>query len=325
MVAPVKSLVIQISLAILASCNQQREVVNDPVVADGRGEDATSSDPTTSVSRSNKYRGAETTPETEIDSPKGKKSSKSGINSSDTDWPVKPLSGRPGVAANTVGRESPRPSSLSQKPNASAQTNKNNSILQPESCTGSTNLAADDFVLFAGEHLSAVQPNVFAMVDGWRVDEAWGNGRLELVQIGASAAISFGNEGIYHGFKFTPPTVNGIRRNFTVRAADVYIQIDRVNPTGSAPTFGLRLIKPGEFEGNGGAPTTTWMLAEPNGGTRFIAAPSACARVRMFVPQGFLAEQAVANRLIWEMQSNWSSSDQLLLKAIVLRGFRYIP
>lgn len=123
----------------------------------------------------------------------------------------------------------------------------------------------------------------------------------------------------------TPASVNGVRKNFILTGAKIYAQLQRANPNAPQPTFGLRVIKPGEFEGNGGAPTTTWMLDKPNSGSRFFTIQNNCSLITMQMPSGFVSSQAVGNRLIWEMQSNWSPADRVLIRKVVLTGFRFVP
>ncbi len=195
----------------------------------------------------------------------------------------------------------------------------------PSGCNGASTVTANDFLLYRGETLPAAENNVVTLGQGWRADEVWDNGRLQLETLGSGTMLSFSNEGIYHGFKFTPPSVNGVRRNFTLTGADVYVELRRPNPTAALPTFGLRVIKPNEFEGNGGAPTTTWMMDKPSNGSRFLTAKNECALIQMSIPQAFLDEKAVGNRLIWEMQSNWNIPDKIIIRKIVLKGFQLMP
>lgn len=195
----------------------------------------------------------------------------------------------------------------------------------PSGCSGASTVAANDFLLYRGEALPAAENNVVTLVQGWRADEVWDNGRLLLEPLGNGTALSFSNEGIYHGFKFTAPSVNGVRRNFTLSGADVYVELKRANANAALPTFGLRVIKPNEFEGDGGAASTTWMMDKPNNGSRFLTAKVECGLIQMYTPQAFLDQKSVGNRLIWEMQSNWSVADKIIIRKVVLKGFQFVP
>ena len=193
----------------------------------------------------------------------------------------------------------------------------------PQGCSGESSVESGDLLLFSGESLSAPTVNTLQFKNGWMGDEAWDNGRLQFDA--AKTTITFGNEAIYHGFKISPPLANGQRSKFTLLGADVYVETVRANPNAPAPTFGLRVIQPNEPEDNGGAPTTTWMMDKPTGGSRFLSIPNGCTLIRMSMPANFLEQKLVGNRLIWEMQSNWNSTDTLHIHRIVLKGFQNSP
>lgn len=193
----------------------------------------------------------------------------------------------------------------------------------PQGCSGESSMESKDLLLFSGESLSAPTVNTLQFKNGWMGDEAWDNGRLQFNA--TKATITFGNEAIYHGFKITPPLANGQRSAFTLIGADVYVETVRATPNAPLPTFGLRVIQPGEREDQGGAPTTTWMMDKPTGGSRFLSIPSGCTLIQMYMPANFLEQKLVGNRLIWEMQSNWNQTDTLHIHRIVLKGFQNSP
>jgi hypothetical protein len=185
-------------------------------------------------------------------------------------------------------------------------------------------VTANDFVLFQGEALGGMT-NALAFSSGWKGEEVWDNGRLQFEAKDTGSLITFSNEGIYHGFKFSPPSLNGSRKNFSFTAAEVWVDSVRSNPSGPTPSFGLRVIKPLENEGNGGAPTSTWLLDNAAHGSRFFNVPASCSLLVMRMPQTFLDQKAVGNRLIWEMQSNWTPADVLRIRRVVLKGFQFLP
>ncbi len=233
-------------------------------------------------------------------------------------------------AADATGSGASEPAESSESKDSgqntpAAPSAPSNSSDIPSGCSGASTVSANDFLLYRGETLPAAENNVVTLGQGWRADEVWDNGRLQVESLGNGSMLSFSNEGIYHGFKFTPPSVNGVRRNFTMTGADVYVELKRANPTAALPTFGLRVIKPNEFEGNGGAPTTTWLMDKPSNGSRFLTAKTECALIQMSMPQAFLDEKAVGNRLIWEMQSNWNIPDKIIIRKVVLKGFQFAP
>ncbi len=194
----------------------------------------------------------------------------------------------------------------------------------PMGCTGNSTVGANDYVLFDGGTLPAVVSDTIALDDGWMVDEAWDPGTLYVFSAGTgSSGISFGNAGVFHGFKFTPPSTGGQRQKFDLTGADIYVQLNRSNPNAPLPTYGLRVIKPGEFEGNGGAPTTTWMRG--SNGNQDITATTACQLVTLTMPQGWNSGNTYANRFIWEMKSNWNTADRIIIRRIVLKNFRVVP
>jgi hypothetical protein len=190
----------------------------------------------------------------------------------------------------------------------------------PKGCSGESVVESADLVLFSGESLSAPAVNTLQLKNSWMGHEVWDNGRLQFDAV--TSTITFGNEAIYHGFKLSPPLVNGQKPTFTLTGADVYVEAVRANPNAPLPTFGLRVIQPNEREDQGGAPTTTWMMDRPTGGSRFLNIPSGCTLIRMYMPASFLEQKLVGNRLIWEMQSNWNPADTLHIHRIVLKGFK---
>ena len=189
----------------------------------------------------------------------------------------------------------------------------------PMGCTGNSTVTADDMILFDGGPQPLTTGLPLAMNQNWLLDEAWGDYKLSLVSISGGTGIRYGGTPQYHGFKFTPP----LRRPFQIKGADIYVQLDRPNPNNPLPTFGLRVIKPGEFEGDGGASTTTWMNG--SNGSRFVTINTECTLISLTMPQSWNANTNVADRFIWEMQSNWNTSDNLVVRRVVLKGFKYAP
>src|SRR5690606_33246503 len=189
----------------------------------------------------------------------------------------------------------------------------------PVGCTGASTVGSDDMILFDGGPQPLMQGIPLAMNQNWLVDEAWGTYQLSLVEINGGTGIRYGGTPQYHGFKFTPP----LRRPFHIAGADIYVELNRPNPNNPLPTFGRRVIKPGEFEGDGGASTTTWMNG--SNGSRFVTINSACTLISLTMPQGWNVNSGIADRFIWEMQSNWNTTDQLIIRRVVLKGFKYAP
>jgi mono/diheme cytochrome c family protein len=195
----------------------------------------------------------------------------------------------------------------------------------PAGCTGASTVDANDLVIFQGAPLAAPVNNTISLPQDWKVDDVWDGGVIATLMVGTDSAFSFGNTGIYHGFKFSSPTVNGARRNFTINGVDVYVGLNRPNPNAALPNFGMRIIKPGEFEGAGGAPTTTWMENKAAGNSRNFTIQNNCTLISLSTPQGFLNANSVGNRFIWEMTGNWAPADKLVVRKVVLKGFKYAP
>lgn len=233
--------------------------------------------------------------------------------------PIRPSNGDVVITPSPATPDSDSMTSAVEK-TVPLPTSKPTVLETPKGCSGESTMESGDLTLFSGESLSAPVPNTLQFKNGWMGDEVWDNGRLQFDA--EKATITFGNEAIYHGFKISPPPVNGQRPTFTLVGADVYVEAQRSDPNAPLPTFGLRVIQPGEFEGNGGAPTTTWMMDKPTGGSRFLTIPNGCTLIRMYMPASFLEQKLVGNRLIWEMQSNWNPTDTLHIHRIVLKGFK---
>jgi predicted nucleic acid-binding Zn-ribbon protein len=178
--------------------------------------------------------------------------------------------------------------------------------IAPASCGDSLNLEDNDYVIYAGENLQRNGDNTINLSNGWRIDEAWDNGTVNVELFGGDWAMTFTNEGIYHGFKITPPTVNGQRRRFYLDGSEVLAyRVTDNGTTNRVSTYGLRIIKPGEFEGNGRDPKTSWMMTEPGDADRFFALLENCVQTTMHTPDRFMNDDQLGDRLIWEMQGNW--------------------
>lgn len=233
--------------------------------------------------------------------------------------PIRPSSGDVVITPSSV-TPAPDPTKPEIEKSMPVPTRKPTVLDTPKGCSGESVLDSGDLVLFSGESLSAPAANTLQLKNGWMGHEVWDNGRLQFDAV--TSTITFGNEAIYHGFKLSPPLVTGQKPTFMLIGADVYVEAERANPNAPLPTFGLRVIQPDEPEDQGGAPTTTWMMDKPNGGSRFLSIPNGCTLIRMYMPASFLEQKLVGNRLIWEMQSNWNQTDMLHIHRIVLKGFQ---
>lgn len=189
----------------------------------------------------------------------------------------------------------------------------------PSDCSGSATVTDNDFVLFDGGDLPAAVDGNIDLHGNWKLDEAWAvpqGAKIEVKNTADGSAISYSNAGIFTGFKFTPPTEFGARAPFRISGVDLWVQVNSGNPQ-----FGLRVIKPGENEGNGGASTTTWMR---NGnGQQDLSPSTSCQLMSLSMPQGWDVNSQNANRFILEVKNNWNNSHELQVRRMVIKGFSY--
>ncbi|SMF01894.1 hypothetical protein [Pseudobacteriovorax antillogorgiicola] len=182
---------------------------------------------------------------------------------------------------------------------------------------------SNGFAIYWGESFQSHTEKLVQLQNGWKIDDVWGNGKIFRSNDSGQPSIIFGNEVRYHGFKFTPPNASGSsdRRRFTFKRAEVYAYHQG---TSSNAQWGLRVIKPGEFEEAGGAPTTTWLSHSPQGNNTRFGLSGSCSKISMDMPQKFFNENGEANRLIWEMQDNWNPNDRVVIRGIVLVDFTWL-
>lgn len=189
----------------------------------------------------------------------------------------------------------------------------------PSDCSGASAVTDNDFVLFDGGDLDPVSGGIISLHGNWVLDEAWAvpqGARLEVKDTADGSAISYSNAGIFTGFKFTPPNAFGARSPFKVSGVDLWVQVNS-----GSPQFGLRVIKPGENEGNGGASTTTWM--RNSNGQQDLTPSTSCQLMSLSMPQGWDVNNQNADRFILEVKNNWNNSHVLQVRRMVIKGFSY--
>ncbi len=189
----------------------------------------------------------------------------------------------------------------------------------PSDCP-SANVGANDFVLFDGsKNIGPVSGGTIELHQQWKLDEVWAlssGAKIQVVNSAGGSAIEYSNAGIYTGFKFTPPLEFGQRSKFNLSGVDLYVQ-----GNSSSAQFGVRVIKPGEFEGNGGASTTTW-VRNAQGGQDFNLSTQ-CTLLRLTMPGNWSANQA-ADRFILEVKNGWNNSNNLKVRRMVIKDFKYV-
>jgi hypothetical protein len=189
----------------------------------------------------------------------------------------------------------------------------------PKNCEGESTVSDKDLVIFDGKLVSAVD-NKVSLNSDWILNETWDNARLGVEMKNDQSVITFSNEGIYHGFKITP---QGQMKRFVASGVDIYVSSSK-----DSSTFGLRIIKPDEFEGNGGASSTSWYKTspdsqEPDSRAGKPSLSQTCKLVKFYITPSFTRENKVSTRLIWEMMTDWSPNDKLYLHKIVLKDFSW--
>lgn len=188
--------------------------------------------------------------------------------------------------------------------------------LLPDGCASLSPVAETDFVLFDGAALDAPMGNTLSLHGGWVLDEVWAvpqGAMLGVAATGNGSAITYRNGGPETGFKFTPPVSFGVRQTFRLTGVDLYIEGSM-----GTPVFGLRVIKPGEFEGNGFAPTTTW--TRDAGGQQDLTLGQGCNLYPLTMPQDWTPTD-VANRFILEVKNGWTPANELRVRRIVIKGY----
>ena len=205
-------------------------------------------------------------------------------------------------------------------PTAGAVGTTGNATLVPDGCAQTAPPAPNDFILFDGGPLEPPVGNIVSLHGGWVLDEVWAAGEgalLDVVATGNGTAISYGNIRTFTGFKLTPPIAFGVRQNFLVSGVDLYIE-------GSAgATFGLRVIKPGENEGMGGAPTTTWTRNAQ--GQQDHTLTAGCNLLQLTMPPEWDAASQPASRFILEVKGGWDTTSTLQVRRMVVKGFSVAP
>lgn len=189
----------------------------------------------------------------------------------------------------------------------------------PAGCSGNATLTDNDFVLFDGISAFSVMGDTIDLHGNWKLDEAWAvpqGAKIEVKSTADGAAISYSNAGIFTGFKFSPPSAFGGRSPFKISGVDLWVQVNS-----GSPQFGLRVIKPGEFEGNGGASTTTWM--RNSSGQQDLTPSTSCQLMSLTMPQGWDVNSQNADRFILEVKNNWNNSHELQVRRMVIKGFSY--
>lgn len=189
----------------------------------------------------------------------------------------------------------------------------------PAGCSGNATLTDNDFVLFDGISAFSVAGGTIDLHGNWKLDEAWAvpqGAKIEVKSTADGSAISYSNAGIFTGFKFTPPSAFGSRSPFKITGMDLWVQVNS-----GSPQFGVRVIKPGEDEGNGGASTTTWM--RNSNGQQDLTPSTSCQLMSLTMPQGWDVNSQNANRFILEVKNNWNNSHELQVRRMVIKGFSY--
>lgn len=189
----------------------------------------------------------------------------------------------------------------------------------PSDCSGNATLTDNDFVLFDGISAFSVMGDTIDLHGNWKLDEAWAipqGAKIEVKDTADGSAISYSNAGIFTGFKFSPPSAFGGRSPFKISGVDLWVQVNS-----GSPQFGLRVIKPGEFEGNGGASTTTWM--RNSSGQQDLTPSTSCQLMSLTMPQGWDVNSQNADRFILEVKNNWNNSHELQVRRMVIKGFSY--
>ncbi len=192
----------------------------------------------------------------------------------------------------------------------------------PKNCQGDSTVDAKDLVIFDGKAVSITDNKVPLSAD-WIINDSWGNAKLGSETKNDQTVITFTGETIYHGFKITPISPAGQQKKFVATGVDLYVSASK-----EASAFGLRIIKPGEFEGDGGAQTTSWFKSnaqsnEPDNKPGTPSLSTNCKLIRFYITPSFVQNNKVSTRFIWEMMTNWNPGDKLYLHKIVMKDFSW--
>lgn len=184
-------------------------------------------------------------------------------------------------------------------------------------CPQSGIQAQTDFVLFdGGQPLGDVVANTLELRNSWYLDEAWATASGAVVEyqpLGNSSVLAYHSAKGFSGFKLTPPAAHGKRQTFTLTGVDIYVESER-----PGPEFGIRVIKPGEPENNGHAPTATWL--RDSQGKQELALTAGCSLLSLSLPESWSVHD-VANRFILEVREGWDKSHHMKIHRIVIKGF----
>jgi hypothetical protein len=195
----------------------------------------------------------------------------------------------------------------------------------PAGCPAGGVVTANDFVLFDGGMLPPItsNPPTVQLHQNWILDEVWAvpapdNALFEIVETDDGSAISYGNIRNNTGFKFSPPFVFGARQQFKLSGVDLYVELAA---GGGNPPFGLRVIKPGENEGNGAADTTTWTRLSNDINTQDFNLTPGCSLLSLTMPTSWDVANQVADRFILEVKGSWSNTNQIRVRRMVVKGY----
>lgn len=188
----------------------------------------------------------------------------------------------------------------------------------PSDCPQTPETSADQFIVFDGiTDLGSISGGTLELHGGWMLDEVWAvpeGANIELVDTNDGVAIEYGNARQFTGFKFTPPLNFGQRQEFGLSGIDLYIE-----GSSNSAQFGLRVIKPGEDEGNGNASTTTWVRNSQ--GQQDLNLSQSCSHLSLDMPSNWNSEADKANRFILEVKNNWNNSSSLKVRRLVIKGY----
>ena len=189
----------------------------------------------------------------------------------------------------------------------------------PSDCGQNIPVGTDDFVLFDGGDAFSVSNDTIELHQSWILNEVWAapqGAKIDIVDTVDGQAISYSNAGIFTGYKMTPPLAFGEQRHFHLSGVDLWVETNK-----DMPEFGLRVIKPGENEGNGGASTTTW-VRNSNGQQDFATTPG-CELLSLTMPSNWDNANQEAKRFILEVKNGWNTTHELRVRRMVIKGFKY--
>lgn len=205
---------------------------------------------------------------------------------------------------------------LEEDPDSSVGTIGDGPI--PSDCPNTASTDSSHFVLFDGsDNVGPVTGGSIELHKGWTLNEVWAvpdGAKIEIVDSTDGSAIQYSNASIFTGFKLTPPLNFGERSSFNLSGVDLYIE-----GNSSSAQFGLRVIKPNEDEGNGGASTTTWMRNSQD--QQDLSLSQGCSLLSLSMPNNWSSSQE-ANRFILEVKNGWNNSNELRIRRIVIKGFK---